>query len=171
MMRHIISVLVENKFGVLAKVAGLFSGRGYNIESLCVGETIDPTVSRMTIVTEGDNKVLEQITKQLNRMVEVIKVQDFTDKPFVNRELVLIKVDAPPKIRAEIFGIAEIFRAKIVDVDPEVLTLEVTGDPGKLRAILDLLNSYGIRELVRTGRVAIARGSEPLKEISENHGE
>ena len=164
-MRHIISVLVENKFGVLAKVAGLFSGRGYNIESLCVGETMDPTVSRMTIVTTGDDRILEQINKQLNRLVDVIKVQDFTDKPFVDRELVLIKTEASSKNRAEILEMADIFRAKIIDVNPETLTLEATGDQNKIEALIDLLRPYGIRELVRTGRVAIARGAKALKSL------
>lgn len=166
-MRHVISVLVENKFGVLAKVAGLFSGRGFNIDSLCVGETMDPSVSRMTIVTRGDDKILEQINKQLNKLIDVIKVQDFTEKPYVDRELVLIKVDAPAKMRAEVLEVADIFRSKIVDVNPETLTLEVTGDQGKIEAIIDLLRPYGIRELVRTGRVAIARGASPLKSSKE----
>ena len=166
-MRHVISVLVENKFGVLAKVAGLFSGRGFNIDSLCVGETMDPSVSRMTIVTRGDDKILEQINKQLNKLIDVIKVQDFTEKPYVDRELVLIKVDAPAKMRAEVLEVADIFRSKIVDVNPETLTLEVTGDQGKIEAIIDLLRPYGIRELVRTGRVAIARGAKPLKSMKE----
>jgi acetolactate synthase-1/3 small subunit len=164
-MRHVISVLVENRFGVLSKVAGLFSFRGFNIESLCVGETMDPTVSRMTIVSRGDDRVLEQIVKQLNRLTDVIKVQDFTDQDWVDRELVLIKVAAPEKSRPQVMAIADIFRAKIVDVNPESLTLEITGDQGKVKGILDMLGPHGITEMVRTGRVAIARGSTPLKEI------
>jgi len=166
-MRHVISVLVENKFGVLAKVSGLFSGRGFNIDSLCVGETMDPTVSRMTIVVKGEDKILEQVTKQLNKLVDVIKVQDFTEISYVDRELVLVKVDAPPKNRAQILEVASIFRARIVDVNPETVTLEVTGDQGKIKAIVDLLQPYGVRELVRTGRVAIARGAKALKSLKE----
>ncbi len=166
-MRHVISVLVENKFGVLAKIAGLFSGRGFNIDSLCVGETMDPTISRMTIVTRGDDRILEQVNKQLNRLVDVIKVQDFTDKAFVDRELMLVKVKAPQQQRAQVLEVVDIFRAKIVDVNPETLSIEVTGDPGKIKAILDLLEPFGIEELVRTGRVAIARGALSLKEVED----
>lgn len=166
-MRHVISVLVENKFGVLAKVAGLFSGRGFNIDSLSVGETMDPSISRMTIVTRGDDKILEQITKQLNRLIDVIKVQDFTDQAYVDRELVMIKVGATSENRAQVMEVADIFRAKIIDVSPETLTLEVTGDQGKIGAIIDLLKPYDIKELVRTGRVAIARGAQPLKSMKE----
>ena len=166
-MRHVISVLVENKFGVLAKIAGLFSGRGFNIDSLCVGETMDPSVSRMTIVTRGDDKILEQINKQLNRLVDIIKVQDFTDIAHVDRELVLIKVVASAKTRAQVMEIADIFRSKIVDVSTEALVIEVTGDQGKIAAIVDLLKPYDIKEIVRTGRVAIARGSQPLKSMKQ----
>lgn len=166
-MRHVISVLVENRFGVLARIAGLFSGRGFNIDSLSVGETLDPTVSRMTIVTRGDDRILEQVNKQLNKLVDVIKVQDFIDKPYVDRELVLIKVDAPAKTRAQIIEIAEIFRAKIVDVVPQTLTLEVTGTEDKISAMIEMLEPYGIEEMVRTGRVAIARGAQSLKSMKE----
>ncbi len=166
-MRHVISVLVENKFGVLAKIAGLFSGRGFNIDSLSVGETMDPSISRMTIVTRGDDKILEQITKQLNRLIDVIKVQDFTDQAYVDRELVMIKVGASSNNRAQVMEVADIFRAKIIDVSPETLTLEVTGGQGKIGAIIDLLKPYDIKELVRTGRVAISRGGQPLKSMKE----
>jgi acetolactate synthase-1/3 small subunit len=166
-MRHVISVLVENKFGVLAKIAGLFSGRGFNIDSLSVGETMDPSISRMTIVTRGDDKILEQITKQLNRLIDVIKVQDFTDQAYVDRELVMIKVGASSNNRAQVMEVADIFRAKIIDVSPETLTLEVTGGQGKIGAIIDLLKPYDIKELVRTGRVAISRGAQPLKSMKE----
>jgi acetolactate synthase-1/3 small subunit len=166
-MRHVISVLVENKFGVLAKIAGLFSGRGFNIDSLSVGETMDPAISRMTIVTRGDDKILEQITKQLNRLIAVIKVQDFTDQAYVDRELVMIKVGASSKNRAQVMEVADIFRAKIIDVSPETLTLEVTGSQGKIAAIVDLLIPFDIKELVRTGRVAISRGAQPLKSQKE----
>jgi acetolactate synthase-1/3 small subunit len=157
-MRHIISVLVENRFGVLARVAGLFSGRGFNIDSLCVGETEDPTVSKMTIVTHGDDRVIEQIEKQLNKLIDTIKVQDLTDEEHVERELVLIKVKGENEKRRDILEIASIFRARIVDVNPKTLTIEITGEEGKIRAMIELLRPFGIKELVRTGKVAIPRG-------------
>ena len=157
-MRHTINVLVENEFGVLARVAGLFSGRGFNIESLTVAETLDPTVSIMTIVTEGDEIILEQIKKQLNKLIPVIKVMDMTGKPYVERELVLVKVGAKQEHRAEILRIVDIFRAKVVDVSPKSYTIEVTGDREKIKAFLELLKPMGIKEIARTGRVAIMRG-------------
>ncbi|RLA95099.1 MAG: acetolactate synthase small subunit [Deltaproteobacteria bacterium] len=157
-MRHTINVLVENEFGVLARVAGLFSGRGFNIESLTVAETLDPTVSIMTIVTEGDEMILEQIKKQLNKLIPVIKVMDMTGKPYVERELVLVKVGAKQEHRAEILRIVDIFRAKVVDVSPKSYTIEVTGDREKIKAFLELLKPMGIKEIARTGRVAIMRG-------------
>ncbi len=157
-MRHTISVLVENKSGVLARVAGLFSGRGYNIDSLNVAETEDATVSRMTIVARGDDRVLEQITKQLNRLVDVIKVTDLTSEDHVDRELVMIKVSATPGIRSEIIHIADIFRANIVDVSHETLIIRVTGDEDKIEVIINILGFYGIKEIARSGKVAIARG-------------
>jgi acetolactate synthase-1/3 small subunit len=157
-MRHIISVLVENRFGVLARVAGLFSGRGFNIDSLCVGETEDPTVSKMTIVTHGDDRVIEQIEKQLNKLIDVIKVQDLTEEDHVERELVLIKVKAEDEKRRDILEIANIFRARVVDVNPKVLTVEITGDEEKIKAMIELLRPFGIKELVRTGKIAIPRG-------------
>lgn len=156
-MRHIISIIVENKFGVLSRVAGLFSGRGYNIETVSVGPTLDPEVSQMTIVTNGDDQVLEQITKQLNKLIDVIKVVDLTEKEFVEREMALIKVAPPPEGRAEVLRTAEIFRARIVDSSPKTYTLQVTGDEKKIAAIIELLKPYGIKDLVRTGKVAIAR--------------
>ena len=156
--RHTISVMVENKFGVLSRVAGLFSARGYNIESLSVGETLDPTVSRMTLVVRGDEFVIEQVTKQLHKLIDVIKVTDLTDEGHVERELVLIRVNAEPANRAEILRTAEIFRARVVDVTPVSFVLEATGDEGKLEALIELLRPIGIQELVRTGKVAIARG-------------
>ncbi len=156
--KHTIAVLVENKFGVLSRVAGLFSARGYNIESLSVGETLDPTVSRMTIVVHGDEFVIEQVTKQLHKLIDVIKVSDLTDDDHVQRELLLIRVNAEPQQRAEILRTADIFRAKVVDVTPQSFTLEATGDEDKLEALLELLRPMGIQELVRTGKVAIARG-------------
>ncbi|MCJ7664007.1 MAG: acetolactate synthase small subunit [Desulfobacterales bacterium] len=157
-MLHTINVLVENEFGVLARVAGLFSGRGFNIESLSVAETLDPKVSAMTIVTRGDDQVLEQITKQLNKLVCVIKVTDLAGKEYVAREMVLIKVAAKPEKRAEILSITDIFRGKVVDVSPKSYTIEVTGDEEKIRAFLELLKPMGIKEMARTGRVALVRG-------------
>jgi len=157
-MRHTISVLVENEFGVLARVAGLFSGRGFNIESLTVAETLDPTVSRMTLVTRGDDKVVEQIEKQLNKLVSVIKVIDFGDSPHVEREMALIKVKADDKSRAEIMNIVDIFRSKIIDVAPQSCIVEVSGDEDKIQALLELLRPLGIKEIVRTGKVAMHRG-------------
>ena len=156
--KHTISVLVENKFGVLSRVAGLFSARGYNIESLSVGETLDPSVSRMTIVVTGDEFVIEQVMKQLHKLIDVIKVNDLTDDSHVERELVLIRVNAEPQHRAEILRTADIFRAKVVDVTPVSFVLEATGDEGKLEALLELLRPIGIQEVVRTGKVAISRG-------------
>lgn len=156
-MQHTISVLVENKFGVLSRVSGLFSGRGFNIDSLSVAETQDPSVSRMTIVTRGDDKIIEQITKQLNKLIDVIKVNDFTDQKFVERELALIKVQATASTRAELLGVVDIFRCKVVDVSPKTYTLEITGDVNKIEAIIEILKPLGIKEIVRTGRIAIAR--------------
>ena len=157
-MRHTISVLVENKFGVLARVAGLFSGRGYNIDSLNVGETEDPSISRMTIVARGDDKIIEQITKQLNKLIDVIKVTDLTSEEHVERELVLIKVSAPSKVRSEIIQLADIFRSSIVDVSHESLVISATGDEDKVNALIEMLEPYGIREIARSGKVAISRG-------------
>lgn len=156
-MRHTISVLVENKFGVLTRIAGLFSGRGYNIDTLNVAPTHDPSMSRMTIVTRGDDATLEQIVKQLNKLVEVLKVQDFREGEFVDRELVLVKVGVDSKTRAEVMQITDIFRAKIVDVQPKSLTIEITGNEGKVEKFLDLMKSFGILELTRTGKVALPR--------------
>jgi acetolactate synthase-1/3 small subunit len=156
--KHTIAVLVENKFGVLSRVAGLFSARGYNIESLSVGETLDPSVSRMTIVVRGDEFVIEQVTKQLHKLIDVIKVSDLTDDSHVQRELVLVRVNAEPQHRAEILRTADIFRAKVVDVTAVSFVLEATGEEGKLEAFIELLRPMGIQELVRTGTVAIARG-------------
>lgn len=158
MQKHTISVLVENRFGVLARVAGLFSGRGYNIDSLTVAETESPDVSRMTIAVRGDEKILEQITKQLNKLIDVIKVSDITAEDHVERELALIKVSANRQTRVEIIQIVNIFRCHIVDVSPEALVVEATGDEEKIEAIINLLKPYGIRELVRTGKAAITRG-------------
>jgi acetolactate synthase-1/3 small subunit len=156
-MRHTISVLVENKFGVLTRVAGLFSGRGYNIDTLNVAPTQDPTASRMTIVTRGDDATLEQIIKQLNKLPEALQVTDFREGEFVDRELVLVKVGVDSKTRADVMQITDIFRAKIVDVQPKSLTVEITGTEDKVSKFLDLMKPYGIKELTRTGKVALAR--------------
>jgi acetolactate synthase-1/3 small subunit len=156
-MRHTISVLVENKFGVLSRVSGLFSGRGYNIESLSVGETIDPNISIMTIVTSGDDWVIEQITKQLNKLIDVIKVVDLTELDHVEREMVLIKVAPKQDNKAEVLRIAEIFRGRVVDSSPNTYTIEITGDEKKIEAFIELMKPMGIKEFVRTGKVAIAR--------------
>jgi acetolactate synthase-1/3 small subunit len=155
--KHTIAVLVENKFGVLSRVAGLFSARGYNIESLSVGETLDGSVSRMTLEVRGDEFVIEQVIKQLYKLVDVIKVTDLTDESRVERELLLIRVNAEPQHRAEILRTADIFRARVVDVTPLTFTLEATGTAEKLEAFVELLRPMGIQEIVRTGKVAIAR--------------
>ncbi len=156
-MRHTISVLVSNEFGVLTRIAGLFSGRGFNIESLSVAETLDAKVSRMTIVTSGDDNVLEQVTKQLNKLINVIKVHDFTGEERIERELALVKVSSTAESRAEILSIVDIFRAKVVDVSPRTYTIEITGDEEKISAITELVRPFGIKEIVRTGRIAMAR--------------
>jgi acetolactate synthase-1/3 small subunit len=161
-MRHTISTLVENEFGVLARVVGLFSGRGFNIKSLSVAETLDPTVSRITLMTEGDDQIVEQITKQLNKLICVIKVIDFQETVHVEREMALIKVAVDERTRNEILNIVNIFRAKVIDVDPRSLIIEVTGDEEKIEAILNLLKPLGIKEIVRTGKVALHRGGQIL---------
>src|SRR2546428_8069103 len=153
--KHTVSVLVENRFGVLSRVAGLFSACGYNIQSLSVGETLDPSVARMTLVVRGDEFVIEQVMKQLHKLIDVIKVNDLTDESHVERELVLMRVNAEPQHRAEVLRTADIFRARVVDVTPLSFTLEVTGDEEKIEAMIELLRPIGIQELVRTGRVAI----------------
>ena len=160
-MTHTISVLVENHFGVLARVSGLFSARGYNIESLCVGVTEDPTVSNMTVVVEGDDRVLNQIINQLMKLVEVIEVVDLTGKSFVERELIMVKVRAAKKERTELLEIAQIFRGKVCDVSAGEITLEVTGSDSKLRAFLSMIRPFGIEELARTGKIAMVRSGMP----------
>lgn len=155
--KHIVSALVENHSGVLARVSTLISGRGFNIDSLAVGETHDPSVSRMTIVMVGDDRVCEQLIKQLNKLVEVIKVEDFRGHDFIDRELMLAKVNATAETRGDVMQIVNTFRAKIVDVTPDSLTVEVTGNESKIDAILELLDPFGITEVVRTGMVAMSR--------------
>ena len=156
-MEHIVSVLVENKFGVLSRIANLFSGRGYNIETLSVAPTLDASMSMMTIVTSGDDRIIEQIVKQLNKLIDVIKVVDLNENEFVEREMALIKIHTRQEDRAEALRIADIFRAKVVDSTPTTYTIEITGDVKKVEAAINLLQPLGIKELVRTGRVAIAR--------------
>lgn len=159
MKKHTLAVTVENKPGVLTRVATLFRRRGYNIESLAVGATENPSISRMTIEVDGDNLVIEQVTKQLHKLVDVIKIVDITEERSVDRELVLIKVKADNNVRAEIVQIVEIFRARIVDIGRSTLIIEATGDSGKIDAIEDALKPFGIVELVRTGKVAMVRGA------------
>ena len=157
--KHILSILVENKPGVLSRIVGLFSGRGYNIESLCVAETMGPLVSRITLVTMADTPVVEQIVKQLHKLINVIKVYELTGSSYVQREMSLIKIQAKPEYRAEILRIVDIFRCKVVDVGQEHYTLEVTGDEGKMTAILNLLKPIGIKEIAKTGIIALFRES------------
>ena len=159
-MRHTISVLVENQFGVLARISGLFSGRGFNIDSLSVGESDDPSISRITLVVKGDDAILEQVMKQLHRLVDVIKVSDLTQDEFIDRELALIKVDADSSTRSEIIQIADVFRGKILDVAPTSLTIEVTGTEEKVRGMINLLRAFRIREVVRSGKIAISRDNK-----------
>jgi acetolactate synthase-1/3 small subunit len=154
---YILSILVDNEPGVLSRIAGLFSGRGFNIESLCVAETTDPLVSRITLVTRGNLSVLEQIKKQLNKLINVIKVSDFTGTPFVQAEIALVKVRAKSEQRAEILRTVDIFRARVVDVNPEFYTIEITGDKEKNDAFLCLLKPMGIKEIARTGTIALVR--------------
>jgi acetolactate synthase-1/3 small subunit len=156
-MRHTITLLVENRFGVLSRISGLFSGRGYNIESLSVGETIDPQFSQMTIVTSGDDNIIEQITKQLNKLVDVIKVTDMTEFEHVEREMVLIKVAPIQQKKSEVLNLVEIFRGRIVDSSEATYTIEVTGDEKKIEAFIELMKPMGIKETMRTGKVAILR--------------
>ncbi len=157
-MKHTFSVLVENKFGVLARVAGLFAARGFNIDSLAVSPTNDPTVSNMTIVVDApDERILEQVKKQLNKLVDTIKVQDLTGKNFIDRELVLVKVELNPKTRPQILEIAQTMEARIDEAETSAMTLEVVGDANKIHTLLELLKSFEIKEIVRTGRIAMSR--------------
>ena len=156
--KHIILITVENKFGVLARIAGLFSARGYNIDSLCVSTTEDESVSTMTLMVKGDDRILEQVYKQLNKLIDVIKVQDLLGGNFVDRELSLLKVNAPDlSIRQDIMQLVSIFRAKVVDVGKRTLTIELVGSSSKVDAFIDLVKPFGIKELVRTGKIAMLR--------------
>ena len=157
MRKHLISVEVENRFGILARIASLFSARGFNIDSLAVGETEDPTISRMTLIVPGDDQIIEQVIKQLRKLIDVIKVTDLTSEATVERELILIRVAAKGIDRAEIMRIVQIFRGKIVDVHPLSFTIEVTGTEEKITGIITLLKPFGLKKLVRTGKIALAR--------------
>jgi len=159
-MKHTIAVLVENEFGVLARVSGLFSGRGFNIDSLSVAETQDPTASLITLVTRGDDQIIEQIIKQLHKLVNVLKVTDLQEGEFLERELLLVKVSATEQNKAELLRLVDIFRGKVVDVSPRSYTVEMTGNEGKIRAVLELLQPLGVKEIVRTGKVAMPRGRQ-----------
>jgi len=159
-MKHTLSVLVENKFGVLSRVSGLFSGRGFNIDSLCVAETLDSTKSRMTIVVHGDDTVLEQIKKQLNKLIDIIKVVDFAAGECVERELVLLKVNVTASSRSEIMQMVDIFRARIVSVQPKSVIIELTGSKDKNDAFLELVQPFGIKEIARTGKIAMSRNGK-----------
>ncbi len=159
-MKHIISMLVENHQGVLARIAGLFSGRGYNLETITVGVTADPTVSRLTLVCGGDDAVVEQIKKQLNRIIDVIKVYDLTGVPALNRELALVKVSTRTRSRGEVFQIAEVFKAEVMDVGHDTMTLEITGSPEKIDDFIELLAPYGVVETARSGLISVERGKK-----------
>ncbi|MFQ3548684.1 MAG: acetolactate synthase small subunit [Armatimonadota bacterium] len=165
--QHTITVLVENKPGVLARVSGLFARRGFNIESLAVSNTNDPTMSRMTIVVSGDDRILDQIIKQTSKLIDVIRVIDYSEVPILERELALLKVNAKSAKRAEIMQITDIFRAKIVDISDTTFTIEVTGSVDKVDALERLLEPYGIKEIVRTGKIALSRGAHSMVEEPE----
>jgi acetolactate synthase-1/3 small subunit len=159
-MRHTLSVLVENKFGVLTRIAGMFSGRGFNIDTLNVGPTLDPLTSRMTIVVRGDDAVLEQVTKQLRKLVDVIELQDFSADQSVDRELVLMRVNVTPETRGEVMQICDIFRVKIIDVQLHTLSIEITGDESKINKFIFLMEPFGVSDLTRTGKIAMARKAD-----------
>jgi acetolactate synthase-1/3 small subunit len=159
-MRHTISVLLQNKPGVLSRVTGLFSGRGFNIESLSVAPTLEKEVSCLTLVTKGDEAIIEQITKQLHKLIDVIKVTDMSEHEYVEREMALIRVKAEASTRAEVLRVIDIFRGKVVDVSPKSYAVEVTGSPSKIKAIIDILRPIGIQEIVRTGAVAMTRAAK-----------
>ncbi|MEM8641560.1 MAG: acetolactate synthase small subunit [Cyanobacteria bacterium P01_G01_bin.54] len=158
-MKHTLSVLVEDEAGVLTRIAGLFARRGFNIESLAVGPAEQNGISRITMVVPGDDQIIEQLTKQLYKLISVLKVHDITQIPCVERELMLVKVNAPATNRAEVIELSQIFRARIVDISEDTLTIEVVGDPGKLVALLQMLTKFGIREVSRTGKIALTRES------------
>jgi len=167
-MRHVISALVMNEPGVLANVAGMFAGRGFNIDSLVVGRTESPELSRMTVVVDGDENVVEQVRKQLAKLVPVVKVRDFTGSAYIERDLALITVACPPERRGEITDLIGTFRAKVVDVARDSVMIEISGTEGKLEALLELLKPYGVKEMARTGVIAMARGMQPPREEVDN---
>ena len=160
-MKHTLSVVVENKFGVLARIATIIAGRGFNIDSLAVGETEDPTTSRMTIVVDGDDRTIDQIKKQLNRVIDVITVQDLTKGEFIDREIMMVRVAVTAKTRPEVMGIGESLKAKVDDVGVKSVVLQIVGDAAKIHTALELLKPFGIKEIVRTGRIALAREVQP----------
>lgn len=162
-MRHVISVLVENNIGVLARISGMFSSRGFNIDSLAVGETMDPSISRITMVSRGDDLIIEQLIKQLHKLIDVIRVQDLTEESHVERELVMAKVSCLKANRSEIMEIASIFRARIIDVGPKSVTIEIVGTQDKTDALLNLVKPFGILEIARTGSIGLGRGEKSLK--------
>jgi len=159
-MKHTISVLLQNKPGVLSRVTGLFSGRGFNIESLCVAETLEPGVSCLTVVSRGDDVIIEQITKQLHKLIDVIKVSDISDHAYVEREMILIRMKAESHTRAEVLRVIDIFRGKVVDVSAKSYAVEVTGSASKIQAVIDILRPIGIKEIIRTGTIAMARANK-----------
>jgi len=167
-MRHVISALVMNEPGVLANVAGMFAARGFNIDSLVVGRTESPELSRMTVVVDGDENVVEQVRKQLAKLVPVVKVRDFTGSAYIERDLALITVSCPSEKRSELTDLVDLFRAKVVDVSRDTLMIEVTGTEGKLEALVELLKPYGVKEMARTGVIAMARGMQPPRDENEN---
>ena len=159
-MKHTISVLLQNKPGVLSRVTGLFSGRGFNIESLSVAETLDQGISCLTLVTQGDDAIIEQITKQLHKLIDVIKVIDISESDYVEREMALIRVKAEANTRAEVLRVIDIFRGKVVDVSPKSYAVEITGPASKIKAVIDILKPIGIQEIIRTGNIAMARAKK-----------
>ncbi len=161
--RHLLSALVQNRPGVLAQVSGMFSSRGFNIDSLAVGETEDPNLSRITVVVMGDDRHLDQVRKQLKKIVTVVKVHDISSEDYVERDLMLIKINAPPGLRAEIQALVQIFRGRIADVSPDQLMIEISGQEKKIEAFIEQVRPYGIREVARTGRIALVRGDRALE--------
>lgn len=166
-MRHVLSALVQNQPGVLAQVSGMFASRGFNIDSLAVGETENPVLSRITVVAMGDDRHLEQVRKQLEKLVPVVKVHDISREDYVERDLMLIKVKAPAAVRPEILSLVQIFRGRVVDVSPDLLMVEIAGQEKKIEAFIEAVRPYGILELARTGRIALVRGAHPMEENAE----
>jgi acetolactate synthase-1/3 small subunit len=170
-IRHVLSALVQNQPGVLAHISGMLASRGFNIDSLAVGETENPHLSRVTFVVMGDDRILEQVRKQLEKIVTVVRVLDISREDFVERDLMLIKIDAPSPLRAEILGLTQVFRGRVVDVGPDQLMIEISGQEKKIEAFIELVRPYGIRELARTGRIALVRSSRPISEQAESEGD